>query len=110
MLKDKLRHINIFKILSTYQLESGSTKLKMAGCAPWTGAGGFYREDTEAKQGNYLIGYSLCGEVYLAACDWSFLSFIFSDSSVLLLAEVSVCFLRLPGQHERPPRSNGILV
>ena len=46
--------------VSKNQFKSGSAKAEVVRSNPPTGAGGnTYGEDAEAKQGNYLIGYSL---------------------------------------------------
>lgn len=59
-----------------------------------------YREDAEAKQGGYLTGRSLSAcliwESLLGCSCMVCLSFILSDPSALALAQVLVCWLRLP--------------
>ena len=48
----------------------------------------FYREDAEAKQGNYLIGCSLSSCLIwerLVGCDWSFLNFTFLVTSAFAI-------------------------
>lgn len=62
VLKDNLMHIQIFKILSgptLVQIRQHQTKSGEEHSANRSYRKGFYREDVEAKRGNYLIGYSL---------------------------------------------------
>ena len=62
LFKDKLRYIKNDKVyLSKNLFELGNTQLEVVRNTPQTGARGktFYREEAEAKQGNYLISYSL---------------------------------------------------
>ena len=107
-LKDKLRDINIFEefceqtsiLIRQCQIESGQERSRNRSQGQ-----GFYREDAEVKQSNYLIGYSLIsclGKAQLAVYDGLFLSFTFSDLSPLILAQVLVCLLRLPRRQTLP--------
>ena len=87
MLKGKLRHIEISNLVAS--------NLKGLGVSP-NGSQGreFYREDSEANQGNYFIACSLSGGlIWESLVDWdgSFTSFTFSDSRAVTLTLVLVC-------------------
>lgn len=85
-LKDKLSHVKFFRSFFAYtSVGIRQHQPEVVRRAPPTGMRRefiFYREDMEAKQGNYLHGCDLSScpslrKPYLAAWGW-FLSFIFS--------------------------------
>lgn len=87
LLKDKQRYIKFFKSLleqalvqiRQHQTESGW------GSRQWEFGKGFYTVDVDAKQENYLIGYSsvaLLGKTSLAVDNWLFLGFDFSAAGL----------------------------
>lgn len=86
VLKDKLRHTQIFNNLFKHVLTWMGQCQKVVNNAAATGARG---EDAAAKQGNYLIGYILGSCLAWecpVGCSWLlFISFIFLDSSALTL-------------------------
>lgn len=96
----ELRHIKIFKSLLQIMNEIVQHQTEGRRSAPPAGAQGEVLIEKRGKQrkesfdwsdlGSCLIWESLTG-----ICDWLLLSFIFLDSSTLILAEVLVCLCRL---------------